>query len=286
MIAAFPELAEPLVRLNKDFIKAGSKLLGLAEIRYLVDSYYTWQKMRIALGNQEKALDRSDEPHEIISYFRAQPAVFEQQIKSVLDRWTSSDEVASRAKEITGIGPVISAGLRAHIDIAKCPVVGHIWRFAGLDPTMKWERSQKRPWNASLKVITWKIGESFVKVSGLESDFYGKVYLARKEAEQPKNETGVYAEQAEAKLKAFNIGKSTEAYKWYSQGKLPPAHIHARAKRYAVKLFLSHYHHVAYYLHFREVPPKPFAIEHGGHAHYIAPPPQWGCLCPSCSHSD
>ena len=37
-----------------------------------------------------------------------------------------------------GIGPVIAAGLLANIDIKQAPTVGHIWRFAGLDPTNKW----------------------------------------------------------------------------------------------------------------------------------------------------
>jgi hypothetical protein len=53
---------------------------------------------------------------------------------------------------------------------------------------------------------------------------------------------------------------------------LPPAHIHARAKRYAVKLFLAHYQQVAYELHFGKKPPNPYPIEILGHAHMIDPP--------------
>ena len=81
---------------------------------------------------------------------------------------------------------------------------------------------------------------------------------------------GDYREQAEAK--AATVGKNTDAYKAYSIGQLPPAHIHARAERYATKLFLAHWHHVAYESHFGTPPPKPYVIEHMGHAHYIAPP--------------
>ena len=49
-------------------------------------------------------------------------------------------------------------------------------------------------------------------------------------------------------------------------------HIHSRAKRYAVKLFLAHYQHVAYWHEFGAEPPKPYAIEHMGHADVIKPP--------------
>jgi len=60
----------------------------------------------------------------------------------------------------------------------------------------------------------------------------------------------------------------------YSKGILPPAHIHARAKRPIVKLFLSHWHKVAYQVHYGEKPPSPYAIEHLGHVHEI-PVPNW-----------
>ena len=117
-----------------------------------------------------------------------------------------------------------------------------------------------------------KVGESFVKVSSNENDFYGKLYLQRKDAEIAGNEAGKFADQAAAKLERFNIGKTTEAYKWYSGGKLPPAHVHARAKRWAVKLFLAHYQFVAFREEFGFDPPKPYVLDILGHADYIQVP--------------
>ena len=69
-----------------------------------------------------------------------------------------------------------------------------------------------------------------------------------------------------------NFKKTTEAYKAYIKGKLPPAHIQARSTRYAVKLFLSHLHEVWYKHEFGKNPPNPFALEHEGHVHKIEPP--------------
>lgn len=118
----------------------------------------------------------------------------------------------------------------------------------------------------------WKAGKSFVKVSNKPQAYYGRVYKERKEMEQTKNHNLEYADQAKAKLIKFKIGKDTEAYKWYSQDMLPPAHIQQRAERYAVKLFLSHLQDVWYRDHYKEAPPKPFATAILGHAHYIEPP--------------
>jgi hypothetical protein len=616
---------EAVSKLSKD-LKQASILLTRNEARYLVDSYYSMQEDRKRSGNQVRALDKSGEPHGTLSWFFDQSNTLESQIKGALQLWAENQIEGKWLMSITGIGPVISAGLLAHIDIEQAPTVGHIWRFGGYDPTVKWEKGKKRPWNASLKTLCvkpdcrittrrghllanevrigdevlthlgrwrrveqvfvneyegpvyglrsanagnqvawltpghpvysapiptwtsgrtvkakctsgvfdwlpvesiqprwklsrpvngrqvdempapcltlegvdegeyvaaagrwdgvrapratsvlrevavdvdmmrmiglylaeghinrtnvmwgfhseekellafvrlmihtkltnhhdpvvsyhnngvqvsvgckplaeefasrfgtgphdvrfpmdwlslsddllqalwdgimagdgdhrglykdrrittvsptfarqvmdlgrrlgysvslheepngacrvhvnerqdiepaaretlqsdyaglvynfeveedhsyvvegyavhncWKVGESFVKVSGNDKDLYGKVWAARKAIETEKNERLEFKEQAE--IGAARVRKTTEAYKHYSVGKLPPGHIHARAKRYAVKLFLSHFHHVLYLCKFGTPPPKPFILEHGGHVHFIEPP--------------
>lgn len=266
-----PEILQPLERLRKD-VKEAAITLSRDEARFLVDAYYTWQEERKRSDNQIRALSESGEPHEVIQWLSVNAAMLENSIKRALASYSEADRVGEWSQSIVGIGPVIGAGLLAHIDIEKAPTVGHIWRFAGLDPTVTWEKKTKRPWNADLKTLCWKIGESFVKVSGRDDDIYGTIYVERKEQEQAKNEAGDFAEQAATVLANKKIGKDTDAFKAYSVGKLPPAHIHARAKRYAVKLFLSHWHHVAYVVRFGEEPPKPYILTQEGHAHFLAPP--------------
>lgn len=265
------EVLQPLERLRKD-VRMAAITLSRDEARFLVDAYYTWQEERKRGNNQIRALTESGEPHDVIMWLSANAEMLEISVRRVLDTYSSADPVGAWAKSIVGIGPVITAGLLAHIDIEKAPTVGHIWRFAGLDPTVQWEKKTKRPWNASLKTLCWKIGESFVKVSGRDDDIYGHIYVERKAQEQERNEAGAFAEQAAAVLERKRIGKDTDAYKNYSVGKLPPAHIHARAKRYAVKLFLSHWHHVAYVVHYDQAPPKPYILTQEGHAHFMGPP--------------
>ena len=255
-----------------DRVRMQASRMGAQEVRYLVDTYYQMQDRRKASANQERALDEANEPIALTDFFVALDSFSERKIKQMLQAYAEGKQDATWAMSIRGIGPVIAAGLAAHIDITQAPTVGHIWRFAGLDPTLEWNKGQKRPFNAKLKVLCWKVGESFVKVKNHDEDIYGKIYDLRKRLEEERNEAGQFAEQAKAKLEKFKIGKDTEAYKAYSIGKLPPAHIHARAKRYAVKLFLAHYHHVAYEVQYGEAPPKPYVIEQLGHAHYMAPP--------------
>lgn len=263
---------EGLTRMSKDLANA-SKTLSTREARFLTDMYYMIQDNRISAGNQVRTLQKNEEPHEVLSWLGSQNTLLEAQIKRALDKWTDDHRVGVWAKSIVGIGPVISAGLLSNIDIERCPTAGHIWSFAGLNPNMKWEKNQKRPYNASLKTLTaFKLGESFVKVQNNDNDVYGKVYAARKKIETERNEAGLFRETAEQSIGKIKK-KDTEAYKAYAQGKLPLARIHARARRYAVKLFLAHYHHVAYFHRYGVMPPFPYVFEHlKGHVDFIAPP--------------
>lgn len=263
---------EPVARMTRD-LRNTAKLLTHSEARYLVDTYYQIQKNRIATQGQARALDQGvdDAPETVLSWFVSQQEVLENQIKGALGKYSKAQPTGEWAESILGIGPVLSAGLLAHIDITKAPTCGHIWNFAGLNPGIEWGKGAKRPWNAKLKTLCWKIGESFVKVSGNPKSFYGKKYKEKKMQEAELNEQGKFAEQAEQTLKDKKYGKNTDAYKAYSQGKLPPAHIHARSTRWAVKLFLSHWHEVHYTNHYGEKPPRPYAIAILHHGHYISP---------------
>lgn len=266
---------EALNKLKRDIKNAGSTL-SKEEARYLVDLYYQMQEYRKASDNQVRQLQKSDtkEPHETWAFFADNFRTLERNIKSVLQVYAESQPIGQWMLSICGIGPVISVGLMANIDITKVQTAGQIQAFAGLDPTREWKKNEKRPYNARLKTLCWKIGQSFIKVQNNEEDVYGKIFAIRKAYEIERNEKGELADQAAAKLEKYNIGKDTDAYKWYSQGKLPPAHLNQRASRYAVKIFLSHLFSVWYEMEHKEKPPKPYAIAILNHAHEI-PIPNW-----------
>lgn len=286
-----PQIADTLEmveKLNKE-IKAAAATLGRDEARYLVKLYYQMQGYRIASNNQIRAIvkdsvarheeehtDFDDKSHAVLSFFAKQFEILEKQVKSMLAVFVAAQPIGRWLISIKGIGPVIAAGLIAHIDINKCETAGAIWRFAGLDPTAEWKKGQKRPWNADLKVLCWKAGESFIKVQNIDDDTYGHLYAQRKRVEIIRNEHLEFADQAAEKLEKFNIGKDTIAYKYYSKGKLPPGHIKQRASRWAVKLFLAHLFEVWYRLEKKKEPPMPYPIAILGHAHKIEPPPMVG----------
>lgn len=367
----------PIQRLTRDLANA-SVTLSATEARFLTDAYYQMQDNRIRSAGQIRSMTETNEPHLVLSWLEDQATMLENQIKRALEKYVDNHPVGVWMKSIYGIGPVISAGMLAHIDIKKAPTVGNIWRFAGLDPTVQWRSSEymrgfikasrekvngdnwaalvhiclennkrplsvlkaaemidvipepeqirtylrqrdvdrvlkaeyhadnmlkealgdealpaaykelcgdvkfdwkkitrtmtRRPWNADLKVLCWKAGQSFMKFHKKEECFYGHLYIEKKQQILAQNEQGHFADRSKEILAAMRYGTDTEAYKSYIAGRLPPAHVDASARRYAVKIFLAHLHEQMHRRILGKEPPLPYVIAHMGHAHYIAPP--------------
>ena len=149
--------------------------------------------------------------------------------------------------------------------------MGRIWRFAGLDPTVEWTKGEA-PVERRTEASLLEDRRSFVKMSGRRTTSTAGCTRSGSSIEQERNEAGKFADQAATKLERFKIGKSTDAYNWYSQGKLPPA---PRPRpREAVgsealpgplpprRLEAGH----------RQEPPKPYVIAILEHADFIMPP--------------
>jgi hypothetical protein len=231
------------------------------------------QGYRIRFGNQMRALAESGEPHDLIRWMYGNAEGLEKNIQKALDAYSRAQSpVGEWLRALPGIGPVLASGLLAHIDITQAPYAGHIISYAGFNPSVTWEKGQKRPWNAKLKVVCFLAGESFCKVQNRPRDIYGHVYARRKAQEIEANELGLFADQAALALQKKRYGTDTKARACYESGKLPPAHIHARARRFAVKLFLSHLHYVWYEAEYKETPPEPYVLSHLGHSALIKPP--------------
>ena len=78
-------------------------------------------------------------------------------------------------------------------------------------------------------------------MSGKDGATYGKLYAQFKAEEIRRNDSGAYAAAAAKELALKKFKNDTTTRKRLEAGKLSDAHLHARAKRRTVKMFLSHY---------------------------------------------
>jgi hypothetical protein len=252
-------------RASKEVVLEAAKLHD-AEARALVTNYYEAQKKRQATDMQIRHIgDRALSP--ALTYTADSYAIVEQQNARFLQKYAEASPVGRWCLAQHGIGPVIAAGCLAHIDITKAPTAGHIFSFFGLNPTVKWKKGEKRPWNADGKQIAWHAGECFKRASNHPDCYYGAIYRIHKQLLIERNENGFNTERA----KTF-FTRSDEVKKILATGKLPPGNLDSQACRYAAKMFLSHLHGVMFWCHYGKVPPKPYAISILGHAHEIKIP--------------
>ena len=262
-------------------LKQAAVTLSPDEVKYLVSMYYNFQDQRKRMMSQIRQLSSEGKPHDTLIWFAANSKLLEIETGKALKVYVDSTPEGVWLQSIDGVGPIISAGLIAHIRLhaktSGLPILtaGQVWRFAGLDPTNIWEPSELRPWNADLKTLCWKVGESFVKVWKSETDLYGKLYNSKKQYYHERNDKGDYKERALGIAEEWKKKKKTKSlsYKAYCEGLLPDGHMHAMAKRFAVKIFLAHYLEAYYQIQTgKRWETEPYAIGILGHAHSIHMP--------------
>lgn len=255
-------------------------------IRHLVSFYYMMQDNRIKINNQSSSIERRKESEEdenlndldsvMMQFFTGQMEEVEENLKVFLDVWTDRHPIGKWLKSITGIGPVIAAGLIARFDVTKSQTAGGFWSYIGWasgGPNRKTrKRGQKLDYSPETRTLVWKAGSSFRMQNSRANCYYGKLYLQKKADYIAKNNAGGFAENAAYELSSKKFDMSTKTYQAYSSGKLTDAHIDAMALRYAAKIFVSHLFDVMFMWQYGEMPPKPYAMVHlNGHTHYLIP---------------
>lgn len=305
------QFSEPVIKARLDALRAmvqGGGGVTDSEARFLVDTFHAQQKMRIRINNQIKQLDRDAEatgaeaePNQMLKYIYDQQSAVEKNISTAIELSAFMHPMYWFFEQTKGIGPGIAMKLLAHLDIHKAPTVGHFWSFAGMNPEARWEKGKKRPHNADLKRTMFLITDQFIKRKNDPDSHYSRWLFERRDMEWQRNLNGGNTDSCAQALEAKRFGDTTDAKAWYSgqccpdkaramlaEGEtptaskckadgdglpmLPPAHVVMRARRWTAKLFLAHLHDRWYRFEFGEAPPKPYVIDHKGHAHIIEPP--------------
>jgi hypothetical protein len=253
---------------RKELIPQAAILTG-DEIRLVVANYYAEQELRKRADMQMRHLGEKT-PSPILQETADLHSVWESYQQKVLGAYAAAHPVGHWMMEQVGIGPVIAAGFLAFFAAEEeiPPTVGHWWSFAGLNPDQKWEKGQKRPFNRALKQIAYHCGQCIKRACNHPDSYYGPLYQQKRATLEARNETGGFAEKAAV----FIVKDPAVQKKIRASGKVPPFYLDRMASRWVAKLFISHVHALMYWAAKGSPPPKPFAIEHGGHGHMIKVP--------------
>jgi hypothetical protein len=238
-----------------------SAIIHDADARLLVNLYYDHQNNKQKIQNRLNTADHDG--HTNLTLLQEELKSLEKRekdYKKLLTRYVDEHEMGGWFSKVYGVSPILAAGLLSTIDIAKANTVGHIWSYCGLDPNRSsaFDRTvDQQKYNQHLKRITWLIGYSFKTFSDNPNCLYGKLYLSRKQQETENNENKVYAETAKKYLD-HSRSSNPQVREVLEQGMLTASHIDARARRWTVKIFISHLHRVWYERHWGKLPPMAF----------------------------
>jgi len=209
-------------------------------LRFLVDDMYAIQEHRIKSQNRCWALKKVLKvPSKDIEYY-------EQNVHQKIDHlenWLEGEILkklndypiyAEWLKNIKGIGPRLAGSLIAIInDITRFKTISALWSYAGLGldakgNIVKKKKGQDAKWNHRLKMTLWKVGESFVKTKGGYRALYEQ---SRKHYDKQYPKKMLFVDENGKPI----LNKEGKKIYKYTKG-----HKYNMAKRWTVKMFLSH----------------------------------------------
>ena len=233
---------------------------GLRKYPKLWQAYQWWYgmvKLRTAATNRIHSIE-SGRSNLILSYEEGYLELL--QLDRAID--LAREEMIAEGKKvgpifdwlvsIKGIGDSLAVQLLAQTDdVEKSKTVSAYWRYAGwavMDgKAERSKRGEKNHFNKGLKSVCWNIADQFIK-----------------------HRTPVYRDEYDFE-KARQRTRHPEAIKVNGKWKYNPGHLHNRALRKMIKLFLSH----AWlkWRTFEGLPTtEPYPQGILGHDHYIPPP--------------
>jgi hypothetical protein len=158
-------------KLSSD-LKQAAALMTPDEARFIVARYYDAQDDRLRSAGRIRASDANREPHAILTWFAERQVALENAMRGALHVYAKASPLGRWALSIYGIGPVITAGLLAHIDVTRSSTVGNIWRFAGLDASCVWlGREGAEKLVAEVVPARAEVTESMIRTLGARGPF-------------------------------------------------------------------------------------------------------------------
>lgn len=107
------------------------------EARFMVEDFYRWVGLAQSSRDHRRILDKENLVNDSIGFMTKQIRNMRDQYRDILDIWSEQFPSAKWAKSIRGVGPVISAGLAAYVDIDKCHNISSLWKYAGQTPNSR-----------------------------------------------------------------------------------------------------------------------------------------------------
>ena len=153
---------ETVVGLSKE-LRQSTVSIGKRDARYLTDTFYQIQKIRIGLENQVRSVNQNKDGEgnpSIMEYAALSLAVLEKSIASAFETFVESRPETKWMTDIKGIGPTIATVLYAYFNVDGVESAGNFWSYAGLN-------NNNNPWLGKEKAA--QIVNELYKIRSIKS---------------------------------------------------------------------------------------------------------------------
>jgi len=226
-------------------IFGGENMSGIGKIRnypLLARVYLDLQHLRIAVESRLRELGESPEDMEayrLLSALHSRLYNEEKEWLNQVKELLKDHPIWEYCEKVKGMGPVAALTFLGYINPYEAVSAGKVWAYFGFTPESKLKSGKKANFNPEAKGRAWLIARNVIMA---KDPYYFPLYQKKKEYYMQR--MGEYIEHAEKcpefeecmrrlKAKAGRLGRAP---------KKPPcrAHIDNRAKRWLIKLILSH----------------------------------------------
>ena len=248
-------------------------------MKNLVSSFYGIQKTRIAVGNEansivkaygiditdqkssqeqntwkigDKTYTVTDTTLQILDVFLESERIEKLIQKNIRSMIRTCPIYTEWMKDVPGIAEILAGGFISGIKTPeRFDTISKLWKYCGVGlvdgQIEKRKKGEKIHYSPFLKVTCWKAGESFVKSKGMYRDAYD-TFRAHEDANNPVFTVSIgdargraRADDADLKpLTTIDVARLKKKGVTELKVRRSKGHNYARAKRKAVKLFLSH----------------------------------------------
>lgn len=232
----------------------------------LVDAALTIEKLRVASEVRQSHLARQGKQDPETDELHRRVKDLEDFVDGRVANLIKAHSAYHWFSRIKGIGKENIGKVIGLININMAEYVSSLWKFAGFSvedgaAPKRRKGGGKLEYNSQLRSMCWRLGSSLLRARG---KYYG-YYLREKDKYYQR-----YEGQGVKIVPATSLPKDKNGKRYEPDDMIAEGHVHNRAMRKMIKLFLGHL-----WIVWREAEglpvSKPYAIDQLGHNSYIDP---------------
>ena len=197
---------------------------AVSEIQFAGRIRHFVEKARIACQVHLAHLDKQEREDPLAQRCLIHLEAAEEEIEAEMRQWCRTQPVwEAWGSKVKGCGPMVLGAVMSRVDIKRVNTVSAMWAHFGFAPGQHRVKGEKLTYDAIGKTWCWRMGKQLMMANGI----FKAVYDKRRAYEEG---------QAVVRGQLVVTAKKGKEVK---ENEITTLHVHNRAERYMIKMFLA-----------------------------------------------